>query len=87
MNSCDCLKCQDIFVDMLMVEKNMVKQYATALTEMSDEGLRELIKENLNYASDDQNKVFCKMQDMGWYETCPVEQEKIDQALNKFCCE
>ena len=87
MNSCDCLKCQDIFVDMLMVEKNMVKQYATALTEMSNEGLRELIKENLNYASDDQNKVFCKMQDMGWYETCPAEQEKIDQALNKFCCE
>ncbi len=87
MKSCDCLNAQDTFTDMLMVEKNMVKQYATALTEMSNEELRALIKENLNYASDDQNEIFCKMQDMGWYQTCPAEKEKIEKALNQFCCE
>ncbi len=86
MNSCDCLNAQDTFTDMLLVEKTIVKQYATALTEMNDESLRELIKENLNYAADDQNKIYCKMQELGWYKTCPAEQEKIDQALQKFCC-
>ena len=87
MNNCNCLTAQDSSVDMLTVEKSLVKQYATALTEMSDESLRNLIKENLNYAADDQNKLFCQMQKLGWYETCPAEQEKIDKAREKFCCE
>ena len=87
MNNCNCLSAQDSSVDMLTVEKTLVKQYATALTEMSSESLRELIKENLNYVSDDQNKLFLQMQKLGWYEVKPAEQEKIQTARKQFCCD
>lgn len=87
MKSCKCLKDQDTFVDMLTVEKGLVKSYATALTEMSNPELRELIKESFNYASDDQNKVFEVMQRKGWYEVTKAKKQKIEQAKQQFCCQ
>ena len=87
MENCNCLSAQDSSVDMLTVEKTLVKQYATALTEMSSESLRQLIKENLNYVADDQNKLFLQMQKLGWYEVKPAEQQKIEEAKKQFCCE
>lgn len=86
MENCNCLKAQDIAIDMLTVEKTLVKQYATALTEMCSEELRQLIKENLSYASDDQNKLFLQMQSLGWYEVTPAEEQKIEKA-RKSCCQ
>lgn len=87
MKNCNCLSAQDSSTDMLTVEKTLVKQYATALTEMSDESLRKLIKENLNYTADDQHKLFLQMQKLGWYEVCQAEQEKIDKAYEQVCCQ
>ena len=45
------LTCQESLTDMLTVEKNLVKIYATALTEMSSEANRSLIKKNLTDAA------------------------------------
>lgn len=79
------LTCQESLTDMLTVEKNLVKIYATALTEMSSEANRSLIKKNLTDAADGQNLIFCEMQRQGFYETAPATKEKLLEAKEQFC--
>ena len=79
------LTCQESLTDMLTVEKNLVKIYATALTEMSSEANRSLIKKNLTDAADGQNLIFCEMQRQGFYETTPGTKEKLLEAKEQFC--
>ena len=66
-------------------EKNLVKIYATALTEMSSEANRSLIKRNLTDAADGQNLIFCEMQRQGFYEVAPATKEKLLEAREQFC--
>lgn len=85
MKKCETLTCQESLVDMLTAEKNLVKIYATALTEMSSEANRSLIKKNLTDTADGQNLIFCEMQRQGFYNVAPATKEKLLEAKEQFC--
>jgi len=85
MKKCEGLTCQESLTDMLTVEKNLVKLYATALTEMASEANRSLIKRNLTDVADGQNLIFCEMQKQGFYKTTPAPKEKLLEAQEQFC--
>ena len=85
MKKCEGLNCQQALTDMLTAEKNLVKLYATALTEMSSEANRSLIKRNLSDVADGQNLIFCEMQKQGFYQVKPAPKEKLLEAREQFC--
>ena len=84
MKRCENLTEEDILTDLLLAEKALVKIYATALTEMSENKLRTLMKKYVGEVSDDQNQIFCQMQKRGYYEVAPAPKQKIDSAKEKF---
>lgn len=85
MKKCEGLNCEQSLTDMLTVEKNLVKLYATALTEMTSEANRSLIKKNLTDTADGQNLLFCEMQKQGFYKVAPAPKEKLLEAREQFC--
>ena len=75
---------ESVLTDLLINEKGLVKLYATALTEMSENRLRTMVKKHLADVSDDQYRVFCSMQKKGLYEVKPAPKQKIDETVQKF---
>lgn len=78
MNDCDYLNC------ILMLEKNMAKDYATALTEISNDetysDLTKVFKDVIDCQRDLFNLTFKK----GWYELEEADEDKIEKKYNEF---
>ncbi len=77
---------KDSLQDMLTLEKNLVKAYATAITEGASNGFRTVIKEHLNSATHDQLDVFLQMTDHGYYRVQSASQEQLKEQREKFEC-
>ena len=75
---------KDSLQDMLNLEKEIVKIYATALTEGSGKTFRTLIKNGFISSSQDQFEVFKTMSDQGYYEVAPADKSVIDKEKAKF---
>jgi len=84
MNNSNALTEEEILTDMLTSEKDLVKLYATALTEMTNNRLRTQIKKFLGEVADEQYKIFSTMQEKGYYQVAPAQKQKIDSTLDKF---
>lgn len=84
MNNSNALTEEEILTDMLNSEKDLVKLYATALTEMTNNRLRTQIKKLLGEVADEQYKIFNTMQEKGYYQVAPAQKQKIDSTLDKF---
>ncbi len=84
MNNSNTLTEEEILTDMLTSEKDLVKLYATALTEMTNNRLRTQIKKFLGEVADGQYKIFSAMQEKGYYQVAPAQKQKIDSTLDKF---
>ncbi len=74
----------EIISDVLGSEKQLVKLYSTALCESAEEGLRNVIRDNLMECAADQYKTFEFMEKRGMYPTEQAEEEKIVQAKQQF---
>ncbi len=77
---------KDSLQDMLNLEKNLVKVYATAITEGASNGFRALIKENLLNATHDQLDVFLQMTDHDYYRVQSASDEQLQEQREKFKC-
>ncbi len=75
----------DVISDILGCHKSLVKLYADAIIECSDENLRELLHTLMNECAADQFDAFRYMNANGMYETTCAECSDINCACEKYC--
>ncbi|NLT12758.1 MAG: spore coat protein [Clostridiales bacterium] len=75
---------QQILQDALISEKHMTDSYNTYAGECVNEQLRNTMLTNLNDLHTIQANIFSTMQQNGWYQVEPAEQQKIQKAKQKF---
>lgn len=76
---------KDSLTDILIMEKELVKQYATAITEGASRGYRSVVKNNMETAVQDQFSVFTVMNKQGLYEVQPADKPIMDKQKQTFC--
>ena len=74
-----------IISDVLGCHKTLVKLYADAIIECSDEKLRELLHSLFNECTRDQFAAFNYMNEAGMYETTCADCEQINCECEKYC--
>ncbi len=77
---------KDSLQDMLNLEKNLVKIYATAITEGVSNGFRTVIKDNWLDATHDQLDVFMQMCEHDYYRVEAAGEEQLKEQKEKFTC-
>lgn len=75
---------KDSISDLLIIEKGLVKLYATALTEGCSKGFRKTLRENLNQQLEDQIDVFFFLTDYGYARVCSATQDCKDKIKEDF---
>lgn len=75
---------KDLMTDWLTAEKSLVGSYATFLTELSNNKLRDTVKCCMESAADRQFEVYSKMSEKGFYATEPAESGKVTTEKSKF---
>ena len=75
---------KQILQDALISEKHMTDSYNTYAGECVNEQLRSTMLTNLNELHSIQANIFSTMQQNGWYQVEPAEQQKIQKAKQKF---
>ena len=71
---------KDALTDMITEEKGIVKLYSSALTESVSKQLREVLKNNMLEAAQDQFMLFELMQGKNYYQLKDAPQVEIDTA-------
>ena len=75
---------KDMLQDILVLEKDIVKTYASYLIEASCENLRDVLNENLRDSACDQFNVFSAMNERNLYPVKDAPQTEVDTAKKKF---
>ena len=75
----------DIISDVLGSHKSLIKLYGTALCEISNEDLRNLVNSKMTECAEDQLDAFLYMNERGMYKTEPAPIQKVKEARQKFC--
>lgn len=75
---------KDIIMILLELEKNMVKNYATAVTEASSDKLTSKFEELFNMSKGAQRDLFNFAQSKNWYTLEYAELQKINQENQKL---
>lgn len=82
---------QERITDVLTTQKNATDGYNTFANEASDPVVKNTLMSILSEEHDIQHEVFCEMNKRGWYQTEAAQDNKINQAKQKFaqdssCC-
>lgn len=75
---------KDSLQDMLNLEKQIVKVYATALTESVSKGFRSVVENHLTAAAQTQFKTFLLMTELGYAEVTSAPETALAEEKNKF---
>ena len=75
---------QELLTDLLTQEKDLVKDYASGITESSCTKLRELLMSNLAECSADQFAVFDEMHKRQMYDTKQAPGSDVQTARSKM---
>lgn len=75
---------QEILSDLLLSQKQITGTYNTSGNECADEKLKSDLLNILRDEHNMQTDVFTQMQQRGWYQTPPAQQQKIDAAKTKY---
>lgn len=70
---------KDSLIDVLSAQKDLVKTYATCLTEGVSKEFRRVVRENFSTLSDDQLSTFFLMTERGYYKVESAPEEQIKQ--------
>ena len=76
---------KDSLMDLLNLEKSIVKVYATAITEGCSKGFRTTVKGLLNEAVEEQVGVFFLMTERDYAKVESAPEEQLNNLKNKFC--
>lgn len=75
---------QDLLHDLLVLEKDIVKNYGGYIVEASCSKLRNTLHGNLKAQSQDQFTVYKEMSTRGYYPSKDAPKADVDQAKTKF---
>lgn len=75
---------QDIVMILLELEKNMVKNYATAITEASSDEITEKLCDLFNMSMNAQRDLFNLSNSKGWYQLDYADMNKINTTEKKL---
>ena len=75
---------KDSLTDMLTAEKNLVKIYATVMTESCSKGFRTLVKNHLSGTVADQTDVFFMLTDKDYYRVESAPESALGEVKKKF---
>lgn len=75
---------KDLMENELLIIKGVCDLYLHGTIESSTAEVHTAFKEALNESLDIQNKIYTLMSEKGWYTTKNVEQQKIDEAKQKY---
>ncbi|MBR1693546.1 MAG: spore coat protein [Lachnospiraceae bacterium] len=75
---------KEILGDALVAQKNATNLYNNFSNECVHEGLRSTLLDLLADEHSMQQDVFCSMHERGYYPTPEAQQNKIDEAKQKF---
>ena len=75
---------KELLDEMLSLTKGCCDLYMHGTIESSTDHVHATFQNALNETLDMQNCIYSTMENKGWYKTTPVEQQKIDQAKQKF---
>ena len=76
---------QDSLQDLLNIEKQAFKMYATSLTEGVSKGFRTTVKNLMQESAEDQFTAYSLMTEQGYAEVTSAEKEQIKTTKDKFC--
>ncbi len=74
---------QRMMGDLLDTAKHLATEYGSYITEGSCPQLRQVLTNNMTEMLGDQFQIFQQMQQRGWYQTKPAQQNDIQQAKQK----
>ena len=74
---------KELLTDLLNNEKDLVKTYATFLTEAGCENLRQMMERHLMECGQDQFTVFQQMQQRNMYQMKKASAQEAQQAIQK----
>lgn len=75
---------KSIMEDFLSTQKHITTTYNLFAGECVNENLRNDFLAILNDEHCIQSEIFCEMQNHGWYQTKPVEQQELNNLRSKF---
>ena len=75
---------KDMLQDILVLEKDLVKTYASYITEASCENLRNVLNKNFKDTTGDQFQVFYSMTSRDMYPVKEAPAPEVAQAKKKF---
>ena len=76
---------QDSLQDLLNIEKQAFKMYATSLTEGVSKGFRTTVKNLMQESAEDQFTAYSLMTEHGYAEVSTAEPEQVQTTKDKFC--
>ncbi len=74
----------DIVSDVLSSHKGLIKLYGTALCEVAEPKLRNVIETKLGECAEDQYDIFLYMNSRGMYKTEPAPAQKVKESKQKY---
>ena len=74
---------KELLTDLLNEEKNLLKEYATSMTESSCANLRQILQTHLMECGQDQFHVFQQMQQRNMYQIPKASKQEVQQAQQK----
>lgn len=75
---------QEKIMILIELEKNLVKNYATAITEASNDELTQKLCELFNMSLNASRDLFNLASEQGWYQLEYAEIQKIEQEYQKL---
>lgn len=75
---------KDMLHDLLVIEKDLVKNYGNYLTEAACPKLRTTLNNNLKGTAADQFTIFSEMTARGYYPVKQAEEQEVTQAKQQF---
>ena len=74
----------ELLNDMLITEKNMIKNYSTFITETSCPEMRQVLTNNMTETARDQYNVFDTMRQKGYYQLKDAPSAEVIEAKQKL---
>ena len=70
--------------DLLETAKHIAGEYGSYVVEGSNEPFRQVLSTNMDETICDQFQIWQQMQQRGWYQTKPAQQQDVQTAKQKF---
>lgn len=75
---------KNLMQDLLLLEKGACDLYMHGAIESSTQNVHLAFNSAFTDTLNMQNEIYSKMESKGWYQTKPVEQQKITAVKNQF---